>query len=131
VKSQRVHRVAEQIQQELAELLRTEVKDPRVGMVTVTHVDVSADMAHAKVYFTALTGREHGAAAEAALARTGGFLRSQLSRRLKLFTVPQLHFVYDDSIESGMRISQLIDEAVADDRKLGSDSNLGSDPISR
>ena len=85
MKNQRLHRVAEQIQHELAELLRTEVKDPRVGMVTVTHVDVSADMAHAKVYFTALTGREHGTAAEAALTRTGGFLRSQLSRRLKLF----------------------------------------------
>jgi ribosome-binding factor A len=115
--SPRVHRVAEQIQQDLADLLRTEVKDPRIGMVTVTQVDVSADMAHAKVYFTALTGREHGDAAVAALSRTAGFLRSQLSKRLKLFTVPQLHFVYDDSIESGMRLSKLIDEAVADDRK--------------
>lgn len=117
MKSQRLHRVAEQLQQELAELLRTEVKDPRVRMVTVTHVDVSADMAHAKVYFTALSGQEHRAEAEGALARTAGFLRSQLSHRLKLFTVPQLHFVYDDSIESGMRLSRLIDEAVADDRK--------------
>lgn len=126
MKSQRLHRVAEQLQQELADLLRTEVKDPRVGMVTVTHVEVSADMAHAKVYFTALTGREHGAAAETALARTAGFLRSQLSHRLKLFTVPQLHFVYDDSIESGMRLSRLIDEAVADDRKSGS-RNSGSE----
>jgi len=116
MKSQRAHRVAEQIRQDLAELLRTEVKDPRVGMVTVTQVEVSADMAHAKVYFTALTGREHADAAVAALGRTAGFLRSQLSRRLKLFTVPQLHFIYDDSIESGMRLSQLIDEAVADDR---------------
>ncbi len=117
MKAQRVQRVAEQLQQELADLLRTEVKDPRVGMVTVTHVEVSADVAHAKVYFTALTGREHGDAATAALTRTAGFLRSQLSQRLKLFTVPQLHFVYDDSIESGMQLSQLIDEAVADDRK--------------
>ena len=115
--SQRIQRVAEQIQQDLADLLRTEVKDPRIGMVTVTQVEVSADMAHAKVYFTALTGREHGDAAVAALSRTAGFLRSQLSQRLKLFTVPQLHFIYDDSIESGMRLSQLIDEAVADDRK--------------
>ena len=115
--SQRVQRVAEQIQQDLADLLRTEVKDPRIGMVTVTQVEVSGDMAHAKVYFTALTGREHADAAVAALSRTAGFLRSQLSRRLKLFTVPQLHFIYDDSIESGMRLTQLIDEAVADDRK--------------
>lgn len=126
MKPQRLHRVAEEIQHELAELLRTEVKDPRVGMVTVTHVEVSADMAHAKVYFTALTGREHGEAAEAALTRTGGFLRSRLSQRLKLFTVPQLTFVYDESIESGMRLSRLIDEAVADDRKLASEK-LGSE----
>ncbi len=117
MKPQRTHRVAEQIQQELAELLRTEVKDPRVGMVTVTHVDVSNDMAHAKVYFTHLAGREHGDDAVKALSRTAGFLRSQLSHRLKLYTVPQLHFVYDDSIESGMRLSRLIDEAVAEDRK--------------
>lgn len=117
MKSQRTQRVGEQIQQELAELLRTEVKDPRVGMVTVTHVDVSADLGHANVHFTHLGGRERAEESVAALTRTAGFLRSQLSRRLKLFTVPQLHFVYDDSIESGMRLSKLIDEAVAEDRK--------------
>ena len=117
MKSNRSHRVAEQLQQELADLLRTEVKDPRVGMVTVTQVDVSADMAHAKVYFTTLAGRERAADAVTALSRTAGFLRSQLSNRLHLFTVPQLHFVYDESIEQGMRLSQLIDDAVADDRK--------------
>ena len=121
MKSQRTHRVAEQLQQELAQLLRTEVKDPRVGMVTVTGVEVSSDMAHAKVFFTTLSGREHAKDAVAALGRTAGFLRSQLSHRLELFTVPQLHFVYDDSIESGMRLSKLIDEAVADDRKHPSD----------
>jgi ribosome-binding factor A len=117
MKPQRTHRVAEQIQHELADLLRTEVKDPRVGMVTVTHVDVSADMSHAKVHFTVLAGRQHGKDAVAALKRTAGFLRSQLARRLELFTVPQLSFVYDESIESGMELSRLIDEAVAEDRK--------------
>jgi ribosome-binding factor A len=117
MKSQRAHRVGEQIQQELAQLLRTEVKDPRIGMVTVTSVEVSADVAHAKVRFTDLRGREHAAEAEKALARTAGFLRSQLSHRLKLYTVPQLHFLYDDSIEAGMRLSKLIDDAVAEDRR--------------
>ncbi|HVE48273.1 MAG TPA: 30S ribosome-binding factor RbfA [Casimicrobiaceae bacterium] len=117
MKSQRTHRLAEQIQHELAELLRTEVKDPRVGMVTVTHVDVSADVAHAKVYFTSLSGREHAKAVTTALSRTAGFLRSQLARRLNVYTVPELAFVYDESIESGMHLSRLIDEAVAEDRK--------------
>ena len=115
--SQRAHRVGDQIQRELAELVRDEVKDPRVGAVTITAVDVSADLAHAKVYFTQLAGREHADEAVRALQRTAGFLRSELSHRLSLYSVPQLHFVYDDSIESGMRLSRLIDEAVAKDRK--------------
>jgi len=117
MKSQRPHRLAEQIQHELAELLRTEVKDPRVGMVTVTHVDVSADLSHAKVHFTSLAGVERAKESSAALARTAGFLRSQLAQRLDVYTVPQLSFVYDASIESGMALSRLIDEAVAEDRK--------------
>jgi ribosome-binding factor A len=116
--SQRAQRVGDQIQRELAELLREEVKDPRVGRVTITAVEVSADLSHAKVFFTHLSGREHAAEAVDALQHTAGFLRSSLSHRLQLYSVPQLHFAYDDSIESGMRLSQLIDDAVAADRKL-------------
>ena len=115
--SQRAQRVADQIQRELAALLRGEVKDPRVGRITITSVEVSADLSHAKVFFTHLAGREHAEEAVQALQRTAGFLRSELSRRLDLYSVPQLHFAYDDSIETGMRLSQLIDEAVASDRK--------------
>jgi ribosome-binding factor A len=116
--SQRPHRVGDQIQKEVADLLRNEVKDPRVGPVTVTHVDMSPDLSHATIHFTHLAGKEQAAAAVAALARTSGFLRSALSHRLDLYSVPQLHFQYDDSIESGMRLSQLIDDAVAADKKL-------------
>jgi ribosome-binding factor A len=115
--SQRAQRVAEQIQRELAALLREEVKDPRVGRVTITAVEVSADLSHAKVFVTHLAGREHADEAVRALQHTAGFLRSGLSHRMQLYSVPELHFAYDDSIESGMRISQLIDEAVATDRK--------------
>ena len=117
MKSQRARRVGEEIQHELADLLRHEVKDPRVGMVTVTHVEVAADLSHAKVHFTHLAGREHGDEAVAALARTSGFLRSQLARRLSTYKVPQLGFVYDDSIEAGIALARLIDEAVAEDAK--------------
>ncbi len=116
--SQRAMRVGDQIQKELAEILRSEVKDPRVGPVTVTHVDVTADLSHATVHFTHLAGSDHADDALAALARTTGFLRSALSHRLDLYSVPQLHFQYDDSIESGLRLSQLIDDAVAADKKL-------------
>ncbi len=115
--SQRAQRVADQIQRELAGLLRDEVKDPRVGRITITVVEVSADLSHAKVFFTHLAGREHADEAVQALQHTAGFLRSALSHRLQLYSVPQLHFTYDDSIESGMRLSQLIDDAVAADRK--------------
>jgi len=115
--SQRAHRVGDQIQRELAQLLRDEIKDPRVGRVTVTSVEVTADLAHAKVFFTHLAGREHADAAVHALQHTAGFLRSELAHRLSLYSVPQLQFVYDDTIESGMRLTQLIDEAVAEDRK--------------
>src|SRR5690348_14827754 len=119
--SQRAQRVGDQIQRELADLLRNEVKDPRVGPVTVTAVDVSADLAHATVRFAHLAGKETGKDAAQALARTAGFLRSELARRLNLYSVPQLSFAYDDSIESGLRMSRLIDEAVSADRKLGSE----------
>ena len=115
--SQRAQRVAEQIQRELAQLLRDGVKDPRVGRVTITAVEVSSDLSHAKIFITHLPGREHADEAVRALQRTTGFLRTELSHRMQLYSVPQLHFAYDDSIESGMRLSQLIDEAVASDGK--------------
>jgi len=118
--SQRAQRVGDQIQRELAELLREGVKDPRVGRVTITSVEVSADLSHAKIFVTHLAGREHADEAVRALQHTAGFLRTELSHRLQLYTVPQLHFAYDDSIEAGMRLSQLIDEAVAGDRKSDS-----------
>ena len=119
--SPRAHRVGDQIQRELADILANEVKDPRVGPVTLTGVDVSADLSHATVRFTQLAGKDKARAAVDALGRTAGFLRSELGRRLNLYSVPQLHFVYDDTIESAMRMSQLIDEAIAADKKHPAD----------
>ena len=115
--SQRAQRVGEQIQRELAQMLRDEVKDPRVGRVTITAVDVSPDLSHAKVFITDLAGGEHAEKSLRALGRTAGFLRSELAHRMNLYSVPQLHFAYDDSIESGIRLSKLIDDAVASDHK--------------
>jgi len=126
--SQRAQRVGDQIQKELADILRNEVKDPRVGPITVTSVDVSPDLSHAKVNFTNLAGRKHGDEAVKALSRTAGFLRSQLSHRLNLYSVPELHFAYDDSIEHGMKLSQLIDDAVAADKKASETGGRSQDP---
>lgn len=111
----RTDRVAEQIQRELAELIRLEVKDPRVRMVTLTAVEVTADYSHAKVYYTTLDGAN--SKVQQGLERASGFLRSQLAHAMKLRVIPQLHFVYDISVERGAHLSQLIDQAVASDQQ--------------
>ena len=111
--SARSLRVADQIQRELAEILRMELKDPRVAMITLTGVEVTPDYAHAKVYYTLLGGAEERSETEVGLKRAGGFLRSQLAHRIKLHSIPQLHFVYDASVERGFELSRLIDAAVA------------------
>lgn len=109
----RTRRIADQIQRELSDIIRLELKDPRVGMVTLTDVEVTQDHAHAKVFFTQLCEPPQIAATERALAHAAGFLRSQLARRLRLRTVPELHFRYDASVERGARLARLIDEAVS------------------
>jgi ribosome-binding factor A len=111
--SQRLRRVADQIQKELSGLLRTELKDPRVGMITLTGVEVSPDLGHAKVFFTTLGDAEALARTAAGLKRAAGFLRVELGHRLKLRVTPEIRFVYDASVERGARLSKLIDDAVA------------------
>lgn len=114
----RTRRVAEQMQRELAQLIQMEVKDPRVGMVTVSAVEVSRDLSHAKVFVTRIDQGDGGIDESlAALRRASGFLRRELGRRMRVRTVPELHFVHDVSIERGNRLSDLIDRAVAEDRK--------------
>lgn len=123
----RALRIAEEIQRELPGLIRLELDDPDVGMVTLTGVEVAADIAHAKVYFTVLESPEAEPARVAerrrrsvdALARASGFLRTELASRLRLRSVPQLHFHYDESIERGAELSRLIDRAVRDDERRG------------
>jgi ribosome-binding factor A len=106
-------RIADQIQRELAELIRTELRDPRVPMVTLTGVEVSGDQSHAKVFFTVLGAEAVAQGALEGLQRAAGFLRTGISRRLSTRSVPELHFEHDQSVERGMRLSKLIDEAVA------------------
>jgi ribosome-binding factor A len=110
-KSGRPQKLGDLIQRELSELVQRELRDPRVGMITITSVDVSPDFSHAKVFFTVLQ-KEHLEEAMAGLKRASGFLRSQLARRLKLYTTPELRFAYDESVERGDRLSRLIDSAL-------------------
>lgn len=108
-------RVGDQIQRDLSEIIALELKDPRVGMVTVTEVQVTPDYAHAKVYFTTLTD-EPDAIQETlvGLRKASGFMRTQLSRRLHIHTLPQLNFIHDTSTVRGMALSSLIDQANAE-----------------
>lgn len=109
----RTRRIGDQIQRELAELIRDEVRDPRVRMVTVSAVDVTRDLAHAKVYVTPLGGTpEEGLELAEALNHAAAYLRKLLGQRLRLRTVPALKFLYDESFERGARLSALIDKAV-------------------
>ncbi len=107
-------RVADQIQKDLAQLIAMEVKDPRVGMVTLTEVQLTPDYAHAKVFFTTLV--DDDAAVQNTLnglRKAAGFLRAQLGKRLHIHTLPELHFVHDTSTTRGAALSKLIDEANA------------------
>ncbi|QRN02683.1 30S ribosome-binding factor RbfA [Legionella sp. MW5194] len=110
----RTDRVAEMLQRKLSQIIQQEIKDPRLpSFVTISGVKVSGDLSHAKVYFTVL-GDENKQAA-VILNTAASYLRTALARTIKLRTVPQLHFVYDESIEYGRRLSKLIDEANPDD----------------
>jgi len=131
--SPRVHRVADQIQRILADLIRREVKDPRLGMVSITGVDVTRDFSYAKVYVTVM-GR-HGVGADeqlkdmgeldrrqiedslAVLNNASGYLRSLLGKELTLRITPALQFRYDESLARGRYLSSLIDRAIAEDSR--------------
>jgi ribosome-binding factor A len=106
-------RIAEQIRRELAEVIRTELRDPRVGMISLTDVQVSPDYAHAKIFFSSLAGSDTLESVQEGLEKAAGFLRSELGKRISIHMTPQLHFVFDESLERGAQLSKLISEAVA------------------
>ena len=111
----RGYRVADQIQRDLSELIARELKDPRVGMVTLNAVEVTPDYAHAKVYFSLLTGDP--AETEEALNHAAGHLRNGLFKRLHIHTVPTLHFVFDRTTERAAELNILINQANANRAK--------------
>ena len=107
----RAFKVADQIQRDLTELIARELKDPRVGMVTIQAVEVTPDYAHAKVYFSMLTGDV--AETTEALNQAAGFLSNGLFKRLHIHTVPTLHFLFDRTTERAADMNALIAQAVA------------------
>jgi len=116
----RTQRIGDQMQRELALLIQREIKDPRLGMVTITGVDVARDLSYAKVHITVLGKDDEADAIKqniGILKDAAGFLRQQLGRAMKLRTVPQLSFQYDESIRRGAQLSALIERVVAEDRR--------------
>lgn len=121
----RTQRIGDQMQRELSQLIQREIKDPRVGLVTITAVEVSRDLSNAKVFVTVM-GREADDAAAVEESRkvlqgAAGFLRVQLGKAMQLRTIPQLRFHYDASIRRGVELSALIERAVAEDQQREDD----------
>ena len=106
----RVGRVAEQIKKELSQILQTEWKDPRLGFVTVTGVEVTNDLSLAKIYISAMGSDEEKENTLQALMRGKGFIRSELGKRIRLRFTPEIVFKFDTSIDYGSRIEQLLQE---------------------
>ncbi len=125
----RIRRVADQIQRDLSVLIQQEVKDPRLGMVTLNAVKVSRDLSYADIYFTCMVFNEDDnaealrAEQEKVLNKASGFLRSMLAQELKLRVMPQLRFHYDQVLETGARLTGLIDEAVRQDQSRHRDDD--------
>jgi ribosome-binding factor A len=116
----RSDRIGAEIHRELALLVRDEAKDQRLAEVTIQEVRITRDLSHAKVFYTVLD-KDEAEHFTKILGHAAGFLRRRLGQVMKLRTVPELHFVYDSSLEDGLRLSALIDKAVADDNKDESD----------
>ncbi len=110
----RTDRLNEQLKQEITLLVRDEVRDPRVGLATITAVETSRELDHAKVYVTTVGDEEERAAVVQGLRSAAPFIRSQLAKRLKIRRVPELHFEIDRVFEEASRIERLLREALPD-----------------
>ena len=108
----RTERINEQLRQEISLLIREEVRDPRVGLATITAVDTSPELDHARVYVTTIGGDDEKEAAVAGLTSAAPFIRKQLGRRLHMRRIPELHFEVDRQLENAQRIENLLREAL-------------------
>ena len=123
----RTRRIEAQIQRVLSEVISREVKDPRVGNVTITGVSLAADMGVARVFFTPFASRHPSEEVRVGLTHAGGFLRGEVGRRLGLRHAPRLEFVFDDTADKAARLTGLIDRAVTGDRAGHAADDLAGD----
>jgi len=120
----RTDRVEELLKEEIARVVRLEVKDPRVGFATIMHVDVSRDLRHARVYVSVMGDEEEKQASVEALRRASGFIRGRVGREVTLKRLPELHFEIDRTLEQAARIEELLDRTDGDpvDEEPGGES---------
>ncbi|HHQ4579042.1 TPA: 30S ribosome-binding factor RbfA [Aeromonas hydrophila] len=126
----RTRRVGQQIQREIALILQREVKDPRIGMVTVSDVEVSRDLNYAKVYVTFLlleNDAERIKEGLKALTEAAGYIRSLLGSAMRLRVVPELRFFYDQTLVEGMRLSNLVTNTIREDKRRMAESGREED----
>lgn|SRR5690606_23706765 len=123
----RIARVNEQIRRELTSLLQFDVRDPRIGVVTVTGVEVSPDLYHAKVFYSVMGSDEDRASAAEGLRAAAGFLRTEIGRRMHIRRAPELHFSYDNTIQHAMHIERLLQEALATTGSTTEGEGAGAD----
>lgn len=116
----RAQRVADFLRKELSSLILLELRDPRVGMVSITDVELSKDLAHAKIFVTVLgcDSVEEAAQSLQVLNQAAGFLRTEISKQSKMRSMPSLRFIFDDSVQRGHKMSMLIDQAIQSDQRL-------------
>ena len=124
----RTRRIGQQLQQELAMVLQRDMKDPRIGMVTVNEVDVSRDLSFAKVFVTFFDEDPEQIQSKLdALTKAAGYIRSLVAGRMKLRVMPELKFEYDSSLVEGMRMSTLVTEVITKDKQKAQESDRGDD----
>ncbi len=111
----RSERVAGTLRRELAQLIQKEVKDPEVGFIGLSDVEVSRDISHAKIFVTVFEA-DKAMGSIKALNKAAGYLRKRLGQEMRIRSVPELHFVHDASVETGLQMDSLIEAAVASDR---------------
>lgn len=124
----RTDRVGQQIQKEIAMIIQREIKDPRLGMVTVNAVEVTRDLAYAKIFVTFFTLENQSEEQSIViLNEAAGFIRSALAKRIKARIMPELRFVFDKSMSEGVRMTNLVNQAVAEDEKRAGKSGEQGD----
>lgn len=126
--STRQRRVQELLVQEISDIIRREIKDPRVGFVTITDAEITSDLRHARIFFSVLGKPEEREDTGKALTRAAGFIRSEFARRAQMRFVPDLRFEFDPSVEHGARISQLLAQVRDDDEAAAAEAPASSEP---